>query len=620
MAIEPIAKLTSYINSAIPYAWDDSESWFEFLAKVLAKVNEIIEKTNDYFDVDVLGFVSNTLNTWKTDGTLETLFNVLFNEYGEKIEHIEAISNGVSFNVMNPPNGLTAPIGDGVADDSDAIQTIYNALPDGSVLTFPKGIYYLGTTLVFNKNISIIGEKNQSVFLTDSNITAIKVTGELIKTTYLSSAVEYNAKNTIPLNDASGINEEHIIVIRDYSRLWPHDQRDYVFYGETNIPVGESLTNDLVLSMPLSTNYPSGATVEVYLPVRDVVIKGLSFKRKDKSINVAAGLSMGFTRNCLISDITVDRYGAAGVTDSISVGNIYQNLHISNAWWFGTTTSYGLQVNGSIFTQVNDSHFFNNRRGIDFSGSFPSRYCSASSCTAFGTMANNDETSGFGNHGPNEYSVFNDCKVYGCKVGFLIRGSYTTLKNCSGYGINSFFISISAGTNHIIDGCINDKYMQSESGVGQVPQFPNFIAVNAPFYNNKNGLIMQGCVAKCGSRFCQITRATRDCTIIIMDCIVYGRLTTFVPFDVGVNDVATTYNIDVKNCSFRNLSNGNPIKLSANPDPLTTVVFSNSDVVSGITTTPTYVGQLAISSGNVYVSIGTTSTDDWKRINNEDAV
>lgn len=73
--MEKIELLTGYINSAVPYAWDDSESWFEFLAKMLKKINEVVGATNAYFGVDIESFVTEKLIEWKNDGTLQALIS-----------------------------------------------------------------------------------------------------------------------------------------------------------------------------------------------------------------------------------------------------------------------------------------------------------------------------------------------------------------------------------------------------------------------------------------------------------------------------------------------------------------------------------------------------------------
>lgn len=83
--MNPIAKLDAYINSVIPYAWDDSETWFEFLAKVKEKLNEIIAKQNEYFAVPLEAYTLGVLNQWREDGTLTAILSEFLDASVEEI-------------------------------------------------------------------------------------------------------------------------------------------------------------------------------------------------------------------------------------------------------------------------------------------------------------------------------------------------------------------------------------------------------------------------------------------------------------------------------------------------------------------------------------------------------
>ena len=82
-----IGKLEYYVNRAIPYVWDDSESWYEFLAKVIAKVNELVDMSNDYFDKDVSEHVEQILIEWYDSGKLSDIVN---SALGEGLVALEA--------------------------------------------------------------------------------------------------------------------------------------------------------------------------------------------------------------------------------------------------------------------------------------------------------------------------------------------------------------------------------------------------------------------------------------------------------------------------------------------------------------------------------------------------
>ena len=162
--MEPIAKLTSYINSAIPYAWDDSESWFEFLGKVLAKVNEIIEKTNDLFSVDLSKYVEDIVTVWRDDGTLDQIINqTVFGELNDNVDNLTTHINTREINVMYPPAPMVGAKGDSVTDDTAAIQATIDYAIANSIKTIfiPRGIYSIEGTLnvagILASDLSFVG-------------------------------------------------------------------------------------------------------------------------------------------------------------------------------------------------------------------------------------------------------------------------------------------------------------------------------------------------------------------------------------------------------------------------------------------------------------------------------
>lgn len=110
--MEKVELLKSYINRAIPYAWNDSESWYEFLGKVTQKVNELIDASNEYFNTDISIHVVEILTGWKNTGILDVYYNELLGQlaltkYNTKYERVEnattspTLASGTGGNVEN---------------------------------------------------------------------------------------------------------------------------------------------------------------------------------------------------------------------------------------------------------------------------------------------------------------------------------------------------------------------------------------------------------------------------------------------------------------------------------------------------------------------------------------
>jgi len=91
----------------------------------------------------------------------------LLNDSGSLDSGLSAVSYGllsasnpsypeVGFNVVNVKYPTYNAVGDGVTDDTSAIQTAINSLTNGGVVFFPPGIYKLASQLTIPQNIPII--------------------------------------------------------------------------------------------------------------------------------------------------------------------------------------------------------------------------------------------------------------------------------------------------------------------------------------------------------------------------------------------------------------------------------------------------------------------------------
>lgn len=68
-----------------------------------------------------------------------------------------------AINVLSPPAGLAAAKGDGVTNDSTAIQAIINyATTAGAIIIFPPGTYVIGTTITLKNYVTIQGSGAQT--------------------------------------------------------------------------------------------------------------------------------------------------------------------------------------------------------------------------------------------------------------------------------------------------------------------------------------------------------------------------------------------------------------------------------------------------------------------------
>src|SRR5690606_34764401 len=109
-----------------------------------------------------------------------------------------------AINVMFPPPPFNAPNRDGVTDDSLIIQAIYDSLNDGDTLEIPAGEYKIDNTLVFDKQVNVIGHKGKTKFISDSDAHVL-FTGKPQRKAYTINQTPIG--NTITLNDTTHIKE-----------------------------------------------------------------------------------------------------------------------------------------------------------------------------------------------------------------------------------------------------------------------------------------------------------------------------------------------------------------------------------------------------------------------------
>ena len=120
-----IEDLRFRVQAVLPTVYDDSLSYYELLNKVVQKLNEVIDATNtmsENFQESLRAETDRVLREWLNDGTISGYLNnvVIVNDYGAK--------------------------GDGVTDDTQAIQRCIDANPN-SLILFKGGVYKVSDTI-----------------------------------------------------------------------------------------------------------------------------------------------------------------------------------------------------------------------------------------------------------------------------------------------------------------------------------------------------------------------------------------------------------------------------------------------------------------------------------------
>jgi hypothetical protein len=123
-----------------------------------AVLDQLETLLGDIAKINVNAEVAETHLSVVKSKTFDTLKNRLEESEQDHATHL-ADTTQRAINVKHPPSPLTAAVGDGVSDDTTAIQAILNYLgtSGGGIVYFPNGTYVIGSTISVPANITIQG-------------------------------------------------------------------------------------------------------------------------------------------------------------------------------------------------------------------------------------------------------------------------------------------------------------------------------------------------------------------------------------------------------------------------------------------------------------------------------
>lgn len=216
-----VHRLYYWCNKVLPTVYDDSLSYYELLNKIALKLNTLIENYNE-------------------------LPEYIVQEIAEMLqsEELGAILQGVisnfMLNVKYPPAGITPAVGDGAADDTEAIQGCIDwaAENGGGAVYIPAG-WYLTQSITLKENVSLIGyDRYATVFTLKGGATEPLVTAQGANTIAgitlnANTAVQTEYQNALTL-----VGEDHLIkdVILDGGN-----------YGLESTSTGHLQINDVIV-------------------------------------------------------------------------------------------------------------------------------------------------------------------------------------------------------------------------------------------------------------------------------------------------------------------------------------------------------------------------------------
>lgn len=137
-----VETLRYWTLKVLPLVYDDSLSYMEVQGKIVKKLNELIKNNNE-----LPKYIRELIKTYISSGEINTIIAEILSNY--------------MLSVKNPPENLKPAVGDGSADDTEAIQGCleYAKAHNGMCVYFPSGAYLTGTlTLPENSDVTMFGQ------------------------------------------------------------------------------------------------------------------------------------------------------------------------------------------------------------------------------------------------------------------------------------------------------------------------------------------------------------------------------------------------------------------------------------------------------------------------------
>lgn len=144
----PTNPICVWVQRILPLVYDDSLSYYEVLAKVVEKINILINNNNN-----IPAYVKQVFNEFVQSGELEKLVKQILDR------------QDIVVNVKYPPDGVVAAMGDGATNDSAAFNScIAYAIKNGMPVYIPDGVYMLDA-ITINGNVQIFGTPKTNLYL-----------------------------------------------------------------------------------------------------------------------------------------------------------------------------------------------------------------------------------------------------------------------------------------------------------------------------------------------------------------------------------------------------------------------------------------------------------------------
>ena len=408
-------------------------------------------------------------------------------------------------------------VGNKIANDTVAVQNSVNysntaGLP---IVCPPDKQYMTDTQITATGDINIRGNGSgiYPTGTTNGIIHSISASG--VSTT-LSASGRIN-QNSITLTSATGFAVGDLISIVS-SKLWYMDPSPSEDLRSGELTTIQAINGNVItLNDALHENYiiPTETVTVTKLTKTNVSIDDFDIITETPALVV--GLEI---RNCVNGRLTNVRVDGSQ-TQAINLHNCYCtnitgcDLRRANR----NGTGYGVQINFSVKCHVSLCDFHQCRRGVDISGTSPSRHCHIFSNTLDGgglasggaSLLDDSGSSAFGSHETSEHNHYYNNEMGNVRNGMLLRGANETVTG------NRFFANITLALvqiNTAVNWKVSGNTYYANLRPGKTLDDPGtdddtlkagyFVQITDPKFNNGFGVLTDNTFDDFEFSFCRI--------------------------------------------------------------------------------------------------------------------
>ncbi len=300
-------------------------------------------------------------------------FDAIFNSSSGAFDIIKVGESAGSTSAINVKD--FGAIGDGIADDTVAIQAALDSMTAGGTLVFPQGIYKITSPIsrIFPDGV-VFRMSGYGAKIDGSTITGGSP-GDTDMITLRGSTGASSLLNVSPTEGDFSVSlagtigaVDNNIVLLSSTDLWNPTRPQYVAGEMAEIKDVTSPTL-YALTSPLFDGYVAANTTAHLLAMPTIIVEGIEFEMDANQI----ALNIVYSKNPVVKNCKVHGARHTGISFDYIYGGYVYNNDVYDNWYSGTGTSYCLAILTTQNTVISDNNLREARHCITTGGQEPSR-------------------------------------------------------------------------------------------------------------------------------------------------------------------------------------------------------------------------------------------------------